>query len=402
MRLTDVLGFSLGALGGNRMRTALMFLAMAIGVGAVVVLTGVGEGARRFVVTEFASLGTNLVIVFPGRSETAGLGPTSFLSETPRDLTIQDAFAIGRDPAVLRVAPINVGEMSVSWGRFERQVPVIGTTSEFIEIRHWMVERGRFLPPGDPEGAAPVCVIGAKVRQELFGNRRALGEFVTLGGGRFRVIGILGSKGRSIGVDVEELVVIPVGSAQMLFDTNTLFRILVEAKDRDAISKVADSIEKTIRKRHQGELDVTVVTQDAVLATFDKILRALTVTVGGIAAISLGVAGILIMNVMLIAVSQRTAEIGLLKALGARRGQILILILTEAGMLSLIGAALGYVIGVAGNQAIGVLYPALPVGTPWWAVGAAVGVAVSSGLVFGILPARRASRLDPIQALYRR
>jgi putative ABC transport system permease protein len=402
MRMTDILGFCLGALGGNRVRTALMLLAMAIGVGAVVVLTGVGEGARRFVVGEFASLGTNLVIVLPGRSETAGLGPASFVSETPRDLTIRDAIAIGRDPAVRRVAPINVGEMPVSWGRFERQVPVIGTTSEFIQIRHWMMERGRFLPPGDPEGAAPVCVIGAKVRQELFGNHRALGEFVTLGGRRFRVIGILGSKGRSIGVDVEELVVIPVGSAQMLLDTNTLFRILIEAKDRDAIPKVVQLIEKTIQKRHQGELDITVVTQDAVLATFDKILQALTVTVGGIAAISLGVAGILVMNVMLIAVSQRTAEIGLLKALGAQRGEILTLILTEAGMLSLIGAALGYVIGEAGNRVIHVLYPALPVDTPWWAVGAAVGVAVLSGLVFGMLPARRASRLDPVQALYRK
>jgi putative ABC transport system permease protein len=402
VRFSDIIRFSLGALGGNRVRTMLMLFAMVIGVAAVVVLTGVGEGARRFVVNEFASLGTNLLIVLPGRSETAGLGPASFISETTRDLTVQDTLALARHPAVRRVAPISVGEVPVSWGRLEREVPVLGTTADFLPIRRWNIARGRFLPHGDPERASPVCVIGSKVLRELFGNRRALGELVTLGDRRFRVIGVLGSEGRSIGVDVEELVVIPVASAQMLFNTNSLFRVLVEARGRDVIPRVKAHIESTIRDRHQGEFDVTVVTQDAVLATFDRILRALTLTVAGIAAISLAVAGILIMNVMLISVSQRTAEIGLLKALGARQREIMMVILAEAVALSLIGAFLGYVIGVAGNRIIGLVYPKLPVGTPWWAVGAAVGVAVAAGLVFGILPARRAGRLDPVEALSRK
>ncbi|MCK4426477.1 MAG: FtsX-like permease family protein, partial [Deltaproteobacteria bacterium] len=204
---------------------------------------------------------------------------------------------------------------------------------------------------------------------------------------------------RSIGLDVEELVILPVASAQMLFNTNTLFRILVEAKSREAISRVETHILSTIRERHQGEEDVTVITQDAVLATFDRIFRALTLTVAGIAGISLGVAGILTMNVMLITVSQRTAEIGLLKALGAHRRQILVLILTEAGVLSLIGALLGLAIGEIGSWVIGRIYPALPVGTPWWAITAALGVAIATGLTFSVLPARRAARLDPVQAL---
>jgi putative ABC transport system permease protein len=213
---------------------------------------------------------------------------------------------------------------------------------------------------------------------------------------------VLGSEGRSIGVDVQEVVVVPVASAQMLFNTPSLFRVLVEASSREAIPRVKRHILDTITARHQGEEDITVVTQDAVLATFDKILRALTLTVGGIAAISLAVAGILIMNVMLVAVTQRTAEIGLLKALGAARRQIVVLFLSEATLLSLTGAGLGIAAGQLGGWFIGQLYPALPVGAPWWAIVAAVGVAVATGLGFGALPARRAAALDPVQALARR
>jgi len=279
---------------------------------------------------------------------------------------------------------------------------VIGSTSELLAIRHWKMAQGRFLPPGDPELAAPLCVIGSKVRKELFGPHPALGEIMSIGDRRCRIIGVMSSEGRSIGLDVEELVILPVASAQMLFNTNTLFRILVEAKSREAIPRVKTHILSTIRKRHQGEEDVTVITQDAVLATFDRIFRALTLTVAGVAGISLGVAGILTMNVMLITVSQRTAEIGLLKALGAHRRQILVLILTEAGVLSLFGALLGLAIGEIGNWIIGRIYPALPVGTPWWAVVAAMGVAIATGLTFSVLPARRAARLDPVQALSRK
>ena len=219
---------------------------------------------------------------------------------------------------------------------------------------------------------------------------------------RFRVIGILSSEGRSIGVDVEDLVIVPVASAQSLFNSFSLFRILVEATSRDSIPTAKKYVRETITERHQGEEDVTVVTQDAVLATFDKIFQALTFTVGGIAAISLSVGGILIMNVMLISVSQRTAEIGLLKALGATRNKITAMFITEALLLSLFGALIGIIIGNIGSWGIGVAYPQLPVGAPWWAVTAALGVAVITGLLFGTLPARQAARLDPVQALQRR
>ncbi len=401
MSAAEVLRFVLGALRGYRLRTALMLLAMAIGVAAVVVLTALGEGARRFVIGEFASLGTHLLIVLPGRSETRGGAPPLF-GETARDLTIDDALALARSRAVKRIAPIAVGTASVSYGRRDRDSIIIGSTEEFLTIRHLQMGQGRFLPPDDPQHAAPICVLGAKIRQELFGGRTALGEWVRIGDRRYRVIGVLASEGRTIGIDIEEVVVVPVASALALFNTASLFRVLVEARTREAVAEARESIREIIRARHEGEDDVTIITQDAVLSTFDRILRALTLTVAGIAAVSLAVAGILIMNVMLVAVAQRTGEIGLLKALGASRRTIERLFVAEAGLLSCLGALVGFAIGEAGAWVIGRLYPALPVGTPWWAVAAALAVALTTGLVFGVLPARRAARLDPVRALARR
>jgi putative ABC transport system permease protein len=193
-----------------------------------------------------------------------------------------------------------------------------------------------------------------------------------------------------------------VAAAQRLFNTPSLFRILIEARSRDAVAEVKRHALATVRDRHQGEEDVTVVTQDAVLATFDRVLQTLTLAVGGIAAISLGVAGILIMNVMLVSVSQRTPEIGLLKALGAPPGQIRRLFLLEALVLSAVGAILGLSVGLAANAGLRTLYPVLPLTTPPWALAAALGTALGTGMGFGALPARRAARLDPVDALAHR
>jgi len=399
MRPLDVFRFAWSSLRGYPARTVLMTVAMAIGVGAVVVLTGLGEGARRYVVDQFASLGTNLVIVLPGRSETAGIGGGMFLSQTPRDLTLEDALALTRSHAVLRVAPLAVGSALISYGGRSREVPLIGSTAEWIEIRHMEMGEGTFLPAGDPRAATQVCVIGSVVRDELFGNTPAIGQLVRIGDRRYRVIGVLASRGQSLGFNTDEMVIVPVAAAQSLFNTNTLLRILVEARSREALDYVKKAVADTIQARHEGELDVTVVTQDAVLATFDRVLRALTLAVGGIAAISLAVAGILIMNVMLIAVSQRTREIGLLKAVGAAPAQIRLLFFAEAIVLSTIGAGAGLALGTAGNALIVKLYPQLPAAPPAWAVAAALATAVFTGVAFSILPARRAARLDPVAAL---
>jgi putative ABC transport system permease protein len=394
----DLLAYAAGSVLGYRARTLLTLLAMGIGVASVVMLTALGEGARRFVTGEFQSLGTHLLIVLPGRSETTG-GSPPLLGETPRDLTLDDALAMKRSRAVRRVAPIALGSAGVSYREREREVMIIGSNAAFLDVRHLKMAVGRFLPAGDPRRASPVCVLGAKVKRELFGSEPAVGRWVRIGDRRFRVLGTLASEGRSIGVDTQDVVIVPVAAAQALFDSYSLFRVMVEARSDEAISKAREDILRIVRERHEGEDDITVISQDAVVATFDKIFTALTLTVAGIASISLVVAGILIMNVMLVAVSQRTSEVGLLKALGATSGAVLRVFLAEATILSLVGAAAGVAVGYAAISFIDHAYPLLSLVAPAWAVTAAVLVALVTGLLFGVLPARRAARLDPVAAL---
>ena len=399
MRLADTLQFATGSLRGSPTRTLLMMLAMSIGVAAVVVLTALGEGARRYVVDQFSSLGTNLVIVLPGRTETAGIGPGLMSGQTPRDITLDDAEALLRSRAIKRVAPLTVGSATLSRGALNREVVVAGSTSDLLEVRHMSIGIGKFLPAGDIHESASVCVLGQQMKQELFGNEQAVGQWVRLGDRRFRVIGVLAPQGESMGMRTDELVIIPVASSHQLFNTSGLFRILIEARSRDYIEQAKHDAEEIMVQRHSGERDVTVITQDAVLATFDRILTTLTMAVGGIAAISLAVAGVLIMNVMLIAVAQRVKEIGLLKALGAPGRQIRLLFFAEAALLSSVGSIAGLVLGYAGSIVIGRIYPSLPVSPPWWAVLAACATALGTGILFSVWPARRAAKLDPVAAL---
>ncbi len=402
MKTIDVIGFSFSSIERAPARTALMLLAMAIGVAAVVLLTGLGEAARRFVINEFASLGTNLIIVLPGKSETTGGTLGASFGGTTRDLTIDDAQALTRHHSVAQVSPIVIGAAGVQHAGLEREVAIFGTTAEMLDIRHWRMAKGQFLPQGDWSKGTAVCVIGAKIETELFDQDSAVGRWLRVGDSRFRVIGVLDSEGRSIGVDVEEMVIVPISSAMTLFNTQSVFRILVETTTRDSMTPVKEFVRATITARHRGEEDVTVITQDAVLETFDQIFTALTMTVAGIAAISLAVAGILIMNVMLVAVSQRTGEIGLLKAVGATPNQIVALFLVEAGLLSLFGALIGIGVGLSGGWLVTQFLPELNMTPPIWAVIAATFVAIATGLIFGFMPARHAAQLDPVLALAKR
>ena len=401
MNLADTLIFASGSLRGSRARTLLMILAMSIGVAAVVVLTGLGEGARRYVVNQFSSLGTNLVIVLPGRTETAGIGPGMLIGQIPREISLDDAQALLRSRAIARIAPLAIGATHISRDALNREVAVLGSTSELLEVRHMSLGQGQFLPAGDIHSGESVCVLGAQIKRDLFGQQNAVGAWVRLGDRRFRVIGVLAAQGESMGFNPAEIVIVPIPSPPMLFNTSGVFRILVEAKSRDAVELAKHDAEQILFQRHSGEKDVTVITQDAVLATFDRILRALTLAVAGIAAISLAVAGILIMNVMLIAVSQRVKEIGLLKALGAPAAQIRNLFFAEAILLSGVGSVAGLALGEIGIRAIAQVYPALPLAAPWWAILAAFGTALGTGTLFSVWPARRAARLDPVMALAR-
>jgi len=398
MRFRDNLIYAVRALTGFRLRSLLMLLAMAIGVGSVVVLTGLGDGARRYVTTQFSSLGSNLLIVLPGRAETTGSVPP-LTGETTRDLTIADSLALLHSWAVKDVAPIAVGSAPVARQERSREVTILGTSPSFLRIRQLGMRSGRFLPPGDISRGMPVCVLGRTLASELFGSLDPIGSWVRIGESRFRVLGVLESMGISLGFNMDDIALIPVASAQSLFNTFSLFRIMVEARERDALERAKSDVLKIVKARHEGEEDITVITQDAVLATFDRIFLALTLTVGGIGAISLVVAGILVMNVMLIAVSQRTTEIGLLRAIGATRRGIVTLFLTEAAFLAMLGGLIGLGLGVLSNFGLQRIFPDFPISAPPWALVAAMLVAVGTGLVFGFLPARKASRLDPVVSL---
>ncbi|MBD3163003.1 MAG: FtsX-like permease family protein [Candidatus Eisenbacteria bacterium] len=399
MRAVDLFRFSAGGLRGHRLRTGLSLLGVAIGVASVVLLTSLGEGARLYVTGEFASLGSNLLIVIPGKTETSGAAP--FVGNAPNDLTVADADALQRTiPRIRRIAPISLGTAPASFAGRSRDVTVLGSTTALLHVRKLEMGIGRYLPPDVHD--APVCVIGAKIQRELFGNRNPLGELIRVGENRLRVIGVLAPRGTSLGLNLDEVVHVPVDTAMEMFDRTSLFRVLIEVRSHQEIEPVQEKVIATLKERHDGEEDVTVLTQDAVLSTFEQILGILTAALAGIAAISLTVAGIGIMNVMLVSISERTREIGLLKAVGVTRRQIVAIFLIEAAVISTSGGLIGLLIGIAGGKVLLTLVPDFPVQAPLWAVGAALVVSVSVGLLFGWIPSRRAARLDPIEALMRK
>jgi putative ABC transport system permease protein len=396
MKASEVFTFAAKSLTGHRLRTALSLVGVTIGVAAVVILTALGEGARLYVVNQFASLGTNLLIVIPGYTETSG----SFgYGGVPNDLTLDDAQAIARlVPAARRVAPISMANDEVAYHERRRQVAVLGTTQEYQEARQLDMARGEFLPADEVDRGAAVVVLGAKTAKELFGSVEPVGKIVRVAGWRMRVIGVLAVQGVKMGMDFDDIAIVPVATAMQLFNQTSLFRILVQAHAYSDLEIAKDEVRELLIERHDEE-DITVITQDAVLSTFNAVLGALTLAVGAIAAISLSVAGIGIMNVMLVSVSERTQEIGLLKALGVGRRQILAAFLTEAALISTAGGLLGLGLGWLAVRVLVRLYPALPASPPTWAVVAALVISVGVGVTFGLLPARRATRLDPVVAL---
>lgn len=402
MKLTDTLRFASYAAMGSFVRTLLLVLAMSIGVASVVVLTALSDGARRYVVDEFSSIGTNLVIVLPGRSETRGFNPANLVTSTPRDLTVNDAEALLRLSGVKLVSPLLIATSEVNASGKLRESMLVGTNADYMQLRKLKLSLGRFLSKTSSKGGSPEVVLGALIRKELFGTENPIGKTVRIGDKKLRVVGVLAEGGRGMGMSSDELLIVPIAIAQTMLNTNTLFRILIEAQSREQIDTVKTQVLKTIISRHEGEEDVTVITQDAVLETFDNILNVLTLGIAGIAAISLAVAGILVMNVMLVSVTQRTAEIGLLKALGATSYSVQQLFIVEALLLSTAGAIVGLGLGYLGAAFLRYLYPVFPAYPPLWAVFAGLGTALASGLIFGVMPARNAAKLDAIQALSKR
>jgi putative ABC transport system permease protein len=396
MTAADLLGFSLKALRGHRLRTGLSLLGMAIGVTAVVTLTALGEGARRYVIDQFASIGSNLLLVVPGKTETTGIPG---IAAAANDLTLEDSRAVERGvPEAAKVAPVVIGTESVSFGARRRQVAVIGATREFVEVRKLAVARGEFLPAEELRRGRPVVVLGEQVARELFAGAEPVGQVVRIGGWRMRVIGVMAPRGTQLGMNVDDMVAVPVATAMRMFDRRSLFRIFVEVRASADLERAKAQVTRLLAERH-GEEDITVLTQDAVVSTFSQILAALTLALGAIAAISLSVAGIGIMNVMLVSVSERTREVGLLRAVGVGRGQVLAAFLAESALLSAAGGLLGLATGWGAVRILVRIFPALPASPPVWAVVSALALSLAVGILFGWLPARRAARLDPVAAL---
>ena len=400
MRFYDLIFLAFSTLVRYPLRTLMLLIATSIGVMAVILLTAVGEGARDYITCEFRDMGTNLLIVIPGKNETSGGGsPVDLAGVAPRDLTVEDAISLRQIEAIKNIAPIVIGETPAQFNGLERSVPIIGTTPSFLAVRKWEMATGNFLPGVTLDRSPPVCVIGKEVESELFGKNKAIGQWLRVGDRRCRVTGIIGTEGRAVGIDAQKVVVMPVSLATALFNRPSLFRIAIEARNTWEMEQIKKDIIRIIKRRHQGKEDITVIRQDSVMKSFDNIFNVLTMALGSIASISLFVAGILIMNVMLVAVSQRQAEIGLLKAIGAKNNQINQLFITEAIILSGFGALLGLVLGHTVTQILKVAFPTFNFLPPLWASFVSLLVALISGVVFGLLPARRAAKLDPVIAL---
>ena len=398
MRRRDLVSLAWETLRLHRLRTGLTLAAIAIGVTAVLVLTALGDAAKAYVVKEFAGVGTNLVIVVPGRIETSGGMPA--FGGTTRDLTLDDTDAIGHQAgAVKQVAPFSLGSGAIDFEERSRDVRVVGTTSSFLELRKLTISSGQFLPPGDPRQGEPVAVLGQKVARELFQGQNPLGQLVRIAEWRFRVIGVLGPKGVSIGIDYDDLVIVPVSVDMKMFNQTGLFRVMVEATSPEAVPVAQEQVREILKRRHDGDEDFTLITQDAMLKTFSKVIDALTAGLAGIAAISLAVAGIGIMNVMLVSVSERTGEVGLLKALGARRRQILDVFLAEALMLSSGGALIGVAVGVVAIAIGAAIWTYIPLRPSLGWIALVMVLAVIAGVSFGLMPARQAASLSAADAL---
>lgn len=398
MSVADLFRFALAAVLQNRRRSALSLLGVVIGVVAVVSLTAIGEGALRYVTGQFASLGSSIVNVAPGRNETTG-GIPHGIGGVPNDLTLQDAMVLERRVQSVRSAvPVSVSMATVSRLQRGRTAPIVGATADFERLQQLELAMGAFLPESDLDRGASVVVLGHKVARELFDVVNPLGETVRIGSWRMRVVGVLQERGQQLGMDVDEVVFIPVASAMRMANKGSVSRIMLELWPRAEPDATIARIKDVLIERH-GEEDFTCVSQEAVLASLSSILGILTLVVAGIASVSLAVAGIGIMNVMLVSVSERRDEVGLLKAVGANRRQILLIFLLEAALLSsaggLVGLATGSVLVALGDLA----YPAVELVTPLWAVVAVLALSLGTGIVFGVLPAWRASRLDPVAAL---
>lgn len=393
----DSARFALQAISSHRQRSFLTLLGIAVGIAAVILLTSIGEGVHRFVLSEFTQFGTNVIAVSPGKVKTGGQ-PPSGIPTTSRLLTMEDADALRKLPNVTGSTPTVWGNSEVHGNGRVRRTTIYGVDADFPKVFSSTVNIGSFLPHEGSGSARAQVVLGSKLRQELFGAKNPLGARVRIGGLSFRVIGVMAPKGQFLGIDLDDTAYIPAERALELYNRDGLMEIHVTYKEGVSSASVAAAVRDRLILRH-GHEDFTITTQEDMLATLSNILDILTMAVGALGGISLLVGGVGIVTIMTIAVTERTNEIGLMMALGAYRRTILYLFLGESIILAALGGMFGLMLGVGLAQLIQLVVPALPVHTPLSFAAGALLLSACIGLVAGVLPARRAARLDPIEAL---
>lgn len=391
MNLIEALRVAATAIAANRLRAALTVLGVVIGVMSVVLLIAIGNGARDEVTRGVEGLGSNLLIVLPGSFE-FGSAPTR------SRFTLDDVELIGRE-----VGPNAPVSATVTSGEFVRSADgesfasILGVTASYDEVVDRPLARGDFFTSGDIDTGRRVAVLGGAAADGLFAGADPIGKAVTLGGLRFRVVGVFEEQGATLGVDRDTEVIIPITAAQRLFGTATLDTIVVKAPGSEALGEAREGIERALGARFQAG-EYTVLTQDEILGVVGDLLGTLTYVLAAIAGISLLVGGVGVSNIMLVSVQERTREIGLRKALGARTRDVVLQFLIEAILLCGLGGLLGIGLGIGLAEAADALTP-LPAIVTGWSVALAFGVSVGIGVAFGTFPARRAGRLDPVVAL---
>lgn len=395
MSFLDWMRWVLKALLGNRRRSLLTLSGIAIGIAAVAMLTSVGEGLRLYLLDSFTQFGTRIISVTPGKVTTQGI-PGMLKSTKP--ISIEESESLRDLPHVELVVPLMGGTGRIEAGELARDSEIFGVNHEAGKAWKFNVALGRFLPPDDPRSPRAYAVLGHKLKQELYGNKNPLGSLVRVGEMRFRVIGVMESKGQFLGFDLDDVIYIPTHLAMQLFNRESLMEINVVFSERSTSAEMSRRIKERLVALH-GTEDFTLFTQEDMLTSLDKILGILTLAIAGLGGISLFIGGVGVLTIMTISLRERTSEIGLLCALGCTRGRILLLFLGEAICLATIGGLAGLSLVVMLVMGLKLFIPGLPLALNVGYLLAALLLSSVVGLLSGIAPAFNASRRDPIEAL---